>query len=284
MDLFSKWNEHGNNFPPTQKNKQYQQKKQRPHFSVASTDRLARRSVTSIPSGVLLFPFGLDAGWPGSMVGSGWKVDPFKRWTFFRLCSAAVFFIVLLNTYRRGGLGLFFFLGGGGGSFFFDLPKIFPEKMFVQQSYSQTATLKMLFWIKSCCFSFHPLTSPEIEDRYPKWRHVWSRRYIFQGRPFYLEIYSWHVPGVHSLFFSSQLVVKCQNGDVFSHVIFFVHVWSMPYLYHIARAHILKFVKICIYIYIQNYIHIFSHTCKKYLHKDVWELNGTLLTQKLQQE
>ena len=155
----------------------------------------------------------------------------------------------------------FFFFGGGGVVFFFDLPKIFPEKMFVQQSYSQTATLKMLFWIKSCCFSFHPLTSPEIEDRYPKWRHVWSRRYIFQGRPFYLEIYSWHVPGVHSLFFLHSWLWSARMEDVFSHVIFFVHVWSMPYLYHIARAHILKFVKICIYIYIYTklHTHIFTY-------------------------
>ena len=103
-------------FPPHPK----KSTKNRHIFRVASTDRLARRSVTSIPSGGgLLFPFGLDAGWPGSMVGLGWKVDPFKRWTFFRLCSAAVFFILLLNTYRRGGIwrGVFFFLFVG--SFFF---------------------------------------------------------------------------------------------------------------------------------------------------------------------
>lgn len=181
-------------FPPTQKNQQ----------KTATFFVLLQRTVwqgdLSHPShqGVgCFFPLawmqvGLDRwlDWVGKLIlsngghFSAFALRPFSSSSFWTPTGAAGFWAC-------------FFLFGVG--FFFDLPKIFPEKMFVQQSYLQTATL-MLFWIKSCCFSFHPLTPPKIEDRYPKWRRVWSQRYIVQGPPFFLEIYS-HVPGVHSLFF-----------------------------------------------------------------------------------
>ena len=196
--------------PPPKKKKNISTKN-RHIFRVASTDRLARRSVTSIPSGGSCFfplawmPVNLDRwlDWVGKLIlsnggpFSAFALRPFSSSSFWTPTGAAVFWCVF-----------FFCLGYCS---FFDLPKIFPEKMFVQQSYLQTATLKMLFWIKSCCFSFHPLTHSETEDRYPKWRHVWNcldtfskAHHLFFGNLFVT------CPGcTFPVFFSSRLVVKC---------------------------------------------------------------------------